>query len=691
MNFGKRTIKSALCIFLAVLLLIMSLSALTVFAEVQEIGGSAVNIGEIDEDIAPVGSGYTYCRNNIGWSSVYVYAWNTDSDKLAEWPGKQMTNIGDNVWQYELTKEFSSIIFNNGNGGNGNQTADLQFPGVGQIYDLSKNSWSGYDTSSLTIDSFTTDKASPQKPGTSIVIKASASGEGTVSYKFSVKSSSGTTVLKDYSTTSQVTWTPTATGSYTLLLDVKDSKGNTNSKQLSYTISDGSTPPPSSTVVYCKNSANWSTVTVYAWNSENDKNANWPGEKMTNIGDDIWQYNYKKDFKNIIFSENGNNQTSDLVFPGSGQIFDNATGAWDVYDTSTLKILGFSADPESPQYPGVDITLKANATGEGTVSYKFSAKSSSGTQVISDYSDSNEVVWTPSAVGTYTLTLDVKDSKNNTNSRTITYKIEDDSQIAAPIIKSVTPGSGYILKGSACNISVSAGGGHTGTNILFYKYTVADSNGKTVNVPYYTKNKTYKFTPTALGTYTLTVSVQASDVENTTVVKEIQLESVNSIPSSGLKVGTFTTSGTLKIGNTIEIKAAASGGKTPYTYEFLFDGNVIKSSSSVSTCSYKLTEEGSHTLTVNVKDGAGDKATKSMTINVGNGSSPGGETRTLKGDSDRNGTVEVVDATMVQQYLAQLIGDSKLNLANADADDDDTITVVDATYIQQYLAKLRKW
>src|SRR5699024_1288521 len=69
---------------------------------------------------------------------------------------------------------------------------------------------------------------------------------------------------------------------------------------------------------------------------------------------------------------------------------------------------------------------------------------------------------------------------------------------------------------AATTVSVKAGGGNTGTKLLFYKYIVTDPNG-VQNTPYYTLNNTYSFTPNMIGEYTVNVYVQGSD--NSTVNK----------------------------------------------------------------------------------------------------------------------------------------------------------------------------
>ena len=283
--------------------------------------------------------------------------------------------------------------------------------------------------------------------------------------------------------------------------------------------------PTQSQMVYFKNTPNWSKVNAYMWNPSTGKNNGWPGQPMTEIGDNVWQFEVTADYTMIIFDD-GSNQTGDLKFPGGGYIFDYSTSKWEVYDTSPLVVKKAGTDLSSPQYKGTEITLSAEAiTTQGDVYYKFSVKNASGsTTVLQDFSSAKTVKWTPATAGTYTLIYDFKDNNSNVNQREVTYVVEDDSTVKEPVIKKVTPGSKEVKKGEAMNIAVTAGGGKVGTNLLFYKYVVKDSNGKTLNVPYYTKNATYKYTPAALGSFTVTVYVQNS--QNKTVQRTYTYESV---------------------------------------------------------------------------------------------------------------------------------------------------------------------
>lgn len=279
------------------------------------------------------------------------------------------------------------------------------------------------------------------------------------------------------------------------------------------------TPSGEGTTVYLNNEAGWATPVVYMWNGSTDSNGSWPGVKMTSIGGNIYQYTASKSYAKCIFSNSGQSQTSDLTAK-DGYIYNNKTNQWSVYDTSPLQVKEFTADPASNIYTGTDVQLSATAANKSgaAVSYKFSVTNAQGgTSTLSDFSSAKSVTWTPTVAGEYTITFDFKDADGNTNNRTMTLEVKDDSALVKPIIKSVTPANLNLIKvNSTATVTVKAGGGKTGTNLLFYKYVVTDPNG-VQNTPYYTLNNIYTFVPTMKGEYKVNVYVQSSD--NSTINK----------------------------------------------------------------------------------------------------------------------------------------------------------------------------
>lgn len=581
MRLSLKQTKRAISLLLCLALLATAIAfALTVGAE--EIAPSAAGADNLADDssnsnidlgkkqsieLADTGAAgdYVYCKNTAGWSTVTAYMWNSSSDTNSSWPGVAMTNMGNNIWRYQLPKAYSNIIFSQSGQ---NQTKDLVYPGAGRIYDNTTGAWSVYETQPTTV-------------------------------------------------------TPTSSGSTTA-----PTQAATSASGAQY--------------VYCENEAGWSTVTAYMWNSSSDTNTSWPGATMTKKGGNIWRYQLPKSYANIIFSQNGQSQTQDLTFPGAGYIYNNSTGKWDIYDTSPLQVSFFGTDLEAPQYEGVGITLSATAEGKGTVYYKFSVSSGSNNKVLADYSTKNYVQWIPNAAGTYTLTYEFKDAAGNTNKRTKSYSVESGLTSVSPYIKTVSPSGGEIKRNTSVSLTTNAGGGLTGTNLLFYKYTVRNSSGDIVNVPYYTLNRSYSFTPTALGAYTVTVSVQGSD--NTTVEREYNFTSVNTIsPSEYATTPTETQAPTQKP----TVKPTETQAPTT-----------------------KPTQPATQKPTVKPTE----QATQAPEI--------------LRGDADEDGDVTVIDATVIQRYLLGAPMLTPFNEANADADDDGDITIVDSTVIQRYLLGL---
>ena len=483
-----------------------------------------------------------------------------------------MTEVGDGVYSYTLSGDFSKIIFNKGEGGNGNQTTDMDCPGANKIYDLSAGTWGDYGNTHTNPD--------PTNP----------------------------------TPTTPTPTTPTPT------------------------------TPSGDNVVYFKNTDNWSVVKCYMWNSDSDKNAAWSGEEMTNLGDGVWMYTAKKKYAKCIFN-NGNDQTDDLT-ANYGQIYDRSTKQWSPYDVNDLRITSFTADPASDVYTGSEVTLAAEAASKSSsnVFYKFSVTNASGgSSVVSDFSTAKSVSWTPTAAGSYTVTLDVKDDAGNDNSRTLSLTVAPDTGVTNPVIKKVTPANLNLIKmGSTATVSVTAGGGQTGTNLLFYKYVVTDPNG-VPNVPYYTLNNTYQFKPSMKGNYTVDVFVQASD--NSTISKT-------------------------------------------YTYTST-DGNIPTPTEPV-TQPQPTTQKPTTTTpvpttvpTTTPVPTTVPATTSAPTPTVAPTTSPSGY---RFGDANQDGDVNIMDVTYIQKHCAEYADARTIDLSLADINRDGIMTVSDATALQYILA-----
>lgn len=395
--------------------------------------------------------------------------------------------------------------------------------------------------------------------------------------------------------------------------------------------------PGDGVTVFLNNEAGWSTPHCYMWTDGASNNAAFPGVEMTLIGDNIYQYSADADFAKCIFNA-GNDKTKTLDLKTmNGYIYNNKTNEWSVYDLSPLQVKSVSADPASGVYIGADVTLSALAQNKdgAAVTYKFSVTNAAGaTSVLADYGTANSVVWTPTAAGTYTVNFDFKDSDGNENNRTLTIEVADDSMLIKPLIKSVTPAMASLIKvNTPATVSVKAGGGKTGTNLLFYKYVVVDPNG-VQNIPYYTLNSTYSFTPTMAGKYTVNVFVQNSD--NSTVNKKYEYTA---------------TSGEIPTNPTVPTTIKPTAAPTVPT-------------------TVKPTVAPTVPTTV--------KPTVAPTV-------PTTAPVVIKGDANGDGIVTVEDATYIQKFRVDIPG-YFVSIAVGDVNNDGVVDVKDATAIQSMIA-----
>lgn len=110
-------------------------------------GGMAepISVGDgpiVDPTPEPAGDNVVYFQNTANWGQVFAYSWTGDTEHLGAWPGKQMTEttvVNGRTYFYidvpGAVDGSAQIIFNNGQGGNGNQTSDFDFHAHG-YYDF---------------------------------------------------------------------------------------------------------------------------------------------------------------------------------------------------------------------------------------------------------------------------------------------------------------------------------------------------------------------------------------------------------------------------------------------------------------------------------------------------------------------------------------------------------------------------
>ena len=281
-----------------------------------------------------------------GWDEVYIYYWSEVNGQMQIWPGVKMDRIGDTqLYKYVVPADAEQVIFNNGQGGAGNQTGDMLIPGDGYVYN--NGVWSEYgktdDTDMLTlffdnVDGwenvyahywhYTSLTDSSQSMGTAWNGVPMTKVEGTGSlYTIQVPKEMTMVIFND------------GTGNQTADLQILGD----NSTYRSGTWYDAQNQPITTKRIYFKNLYDGYVPHVWAWVEGGDNVfASWPGGAMTNVvGTDYWYIDLPAEANRIIFNNNNNGlQTDNLLLYGPYTTFEG--NAWtDTIPVEQTRIIYF--------------------------------------------------------------------------------------------------------------------------------------------------------------------------------------------------------------------------------------------------------------------------------------------------------------------------------------------------------------
>ena len=170
-------------------------------------------------------------------------------------------------------------------------------------------------------------------------------------------------------------------------------------------------------------------------------------------------------------------------------------------------VSSFTANKQSPQLVGTEVTLTANATGSGNLKYKFLVKDSSGNWfVIQDYSTSNKAIWKAGKVGNKVLYVDVKDGNGQVTRKSMNYTIKE--AVKPPVVSSFTTNKqSPQVAGTEITLTANA----TGTGKLQYKFLIKDSNGSWALLRNYEDSNTYVWKTGKTGDKVLYVDIKDSN------------------------------------------------------------------------------------------------------------------------------------------------------------------------------------
>lgn len=315
-----------------------------------------------------------YDNSSTKWSKVNAYFWSDDNKEMTSWPGKKMTDKGNNIFDIEVPDGAKYVIFNNGD----SQTDDLRIADGNKIY--SNGSWQNYSavkptqpttapsptvrpttiatqpttTQPTTSQPATTQPASTQPSTTQPVTEPSnriligdVDLNGTITvcdstevqrYIANISTLSDEALIAADVNKDSVISVKDATmiQAYIVKLIVEDSYCGTYTENVAPTqpttnVTEPTTEPTSvqtKNYVYFNNTENWSTVNVYVWSSKDSTYMSWPGKAMESIGNNTYRFELPNGAEYAIFN-NGSTQTDDLKIPDVNMIYSN--GQWSKY------------------------------------------------------------------------------------------------------------------------------------------------------------------------------------------------------------------------------------------------------------------------------------------------------------------------------------------------------------------------
>ncbi|UMY66904.1 MULTISPECIES: starch-binding protein [unclassified Flavobacterium] len=263
------------------------------------------------------------------WSTVRVHYWNaTPTGVLTDtaWPGVLMTADCDGWYHYTFTGVTSvNVVFNNGSGGSGNQTADLVVQ-TDAWYDVTSASWVSGPTSGAPCLTIAPPGGTFTVGNTVNVTLTATDNDSQPLIYYTVDGSTPTDASTAVASGFQLPISTTTT----LKAFAKDMGGNASpvkTETYQFIQQTGFT-------VYFKPPAGWPTPKIYYWNVQPTSampSVTWPGVTMTAATGGWYSFTFSGVTSvNLIFN-NGNggvgvNQTVDITGITSELWYDWALG-----------------------------------------------------------------------------------------------------------------------------------------------------------------------------------------------------------------------------------------------------------------------------------------------------------------------------------------------------------------------------
>ena len=264
---------------------------------------------------------------------------------------------------------------------------------------------------------------------------------------------------------------------------------------------------------------------------------------------------------------------------------------------------------------GNKVNIMASATGgTGYYQYAFFYRKSGTTKwtTLSNFSSDRKYTFKPAAKGKYDILVKIKDSKGTVKSSTLNLTVTAASK-ALQITGSINKTTVYT--GDAVRISASAAGG-TG----FYRYGFIYKHEKDTDwttAKAYSANNEAVISLTKAGKYSVAAIVKDSSAAVAKKIYTVNVKSGKELTNSSKISAT-----SIKLGSSVKLTGAASGGTSVYEYAVLYRvsgdsaWSTIQDLSTNSAVSFKPETRGTYEFCVKASDSEGTVAEKILKLRV---------------------------------------------------------------------------
>jgi N-acetylmuramoyl-L-alanine amidase len=454
---------------------------------------------------------------------------------------------------------------------------------------------------SISFNSITFDKVSPQPAGSTIRITANTTGGSNVTYRFSISDGTSWVMVQDFSSQKHFDWKPTKGGNYRVSINAKDATSYVT-QTANFSISEAQLVFNSITTNKLSPQDLGSTIRITA-NTTGGTNVTY----RFSVSDGI-TWTTVRDFSSSNFYDWKPDK------PGNYRIAVNARDSQSYFtqtinytiNESQLTFNSITTDKVSPQNLGSTVRITANTTGGTNVTYRFSVSDGVTWTTVRDFSSSSFYDWKPDKPGNYRIAVNARDSKSYFT-QTINYTIE------SPLVfNSITPDKASPQNlGSTVRLTANTTGGSNVT----YRFSVSDGTAWTT-VRDFSSSNFYDWKPDKPGNYRIAVNARDS--------KSYFTQTINYTIESPLVFNSITAdkASPQNLGSTIRLRANTTGG-TNVTYRFsVSDGTswvTVQDFSSSNFYDWKPTKPGNYRISVNARD---SKSYITQTLNYSIVSSP---------------------------------------------------------------------